>query len=168
MGARTRENSPSIELTKTITTPYFPSGARYITVLLMAVAVYLAVESHPVWAALLIAICLVILATRYVTLIDLGAKRYNEYVSVGGLKFGNESQSFERLHRIVITKKNYSQTMNSRVQSSVLRYSEYTGTLHHDERGRLDLLILRDKDDLVRDLKQYVEFLKVNIEDRSA
>ena len=57
--------------------------------------------------------------------------------------------------------------LNSRSRSRQLDWVSFTGTLILDENKRLDLLTKNDKGELLKRLKEFAEFLKVNIEDQT-
>ncbi len=154
-------------MTKRIIIPYFPNGLKYITPLLAGLGVWLIIEQHPGWGALPIILSAVILTTNYVTEIDLDKKSYRDYISMVGLKLSVEEKSFQQMDRIVITKGNYAQTVNTRIQSRQMNWADYTGTLLLDNDGSLDLLTRTDKHELMKGLKEFTEFLKVDVEDRT-
>lgn len=152
-------------MTKKITVPYFPIGLKYASPLLLVVAIYLIVANHPVWAIILILLGFCILTTKYVTEIDMNVKEYRDYLSMFGISFNKEIQKFKHVDRIVITKGNYSQTINTRVQSRQMDWSDYTGTVIFDRDQKLDLLTKNSKKDLLLGLKEFWEFLDVDVED---
>ena len=154
-------------MTKKIIIPYFPVGMKFITPLLFGAGVYLFTLSYVVWGIVLTLLSLIILTTKYVTEIDLQNKVYNDYLSLLGIPLNKESQTFKHLDRIVITKGNYAQTVNTRVQSRQIDWSDYTGTLLLDDHNTLDLLTRSDKKELLKGLREFATFLNVNIEDRT-
>lgn len=154
-------------MTKKIIIPYFPSFFKYISPLLFGLAMYLFVQLHPVWAVILILPGVIILTTKYVTEIDIDNKRYHDYLSFLGMRLNNETQRFGRLIKIVITKGDHSQTVNTHVQSRQINWSDYTATLIFDKGKPLDLITRNDKHELLKGLKPFAEFLSVDVEDRS-
>ena len=94
-------------------------------------------------------------------------RRYLDYLFFAGLKLGKESQQFERLEKIVVTKAHFSKTLNSRVQTTQLEITDYTATLIFDHGKTLDLITKNDKRELLKGLKDFAPFLNVNVEDRS-
>lgn len=146
--------------------PYFPIGLKYSTPLPFGFGIYLILTDHVVWAVLLIFIGILILTTNYVTEIDLPGKTYNDYLSLSGLRLNNESKKFQTLDRIVISKGNYAQTINTRAQSKQMDWSDYTGTLIFDN-GSLDLLTKNNKKELIQGLRKFSDFVNGRIEDRT-
>ncbi|HEY9006159.1 hypothetical protein [Ohtaekwangia sp.] len=153
-------------MTKRIITPYFPNGMKYFSALLFAGGIYLIVISHWFWGALIILTGIIILTTKYVTEIDLKQKKYRDYLSFLIFKLNEDTRKFNAIDRIVITKGNYSQTLNTRVQSRQMDWSDYTGTLVFDS-DTLDLLTKNTKQELLKGLKEFTEFLNVGVEDRT-
>jgi hypothetical protein len=152
---------------KKIIIPYFPKGMKYATPVIAGLGIFLMITGHPVWGSLFLLPCPFILTTNYVTEINFDDKVYRDYIVMLGIAMSKEVKRFNHIDRIIITKGNYSQTLNTRVQSRQMNWSDYTGTLIHDGTGRLDLLTRTDKDELVKELVAYAAFLKVGIEDRT-
>jgi hypothetical protein len=152
-------------MTKKISVSYFPIGLKYASPLLFVVAIYLIVINHPVWAIISILLAFCILTTRYVTEIDMNVKEYRDYLSMFGISFNKEIRNFKSVDRIVITKGNYSQTINTKVQSRQMDWSDYTGTVIFDHDQKLDLLTKNSKKDLLLGLREFWEFLDVDVED---
>jgi hypothetical protein len=151
---------------KKIKLPYFPRGLKYSSPLLFAAGIYLAVTGSMIWAGILIVLGIIILTTEYVTEIDVEKKQYRDYLSFLTIRLSEDRKAFSRIEKIVISKGSYSQTINTRVQSRQLDWSDYTGTLIFDA-GSLDLLTHTDKRQLIVGLKQFAEYCKVGIEDQS-
>lgn len=152
---------------KKIKVPYFPAGLKYSTPLLFGSGIYLAFTGSLIWATVLILVGAVILTTKYVTEIDLQHKRYRDYLSLLTLPVNQDAKTFTGVHRIIITKGSYSQTINTRAQSRQLDWSDYTGTLIFDDEATLDLLTRNDKRELIMALREFAEYLDVGIEDRT-
>ncbi len=53
------------------------------------------------------------------------------------------------------------------IQSKDVEFSDFTGTLVFSGSHRLDLLTDMDKKRLLKKLKQFAQFLKVDVEDRT-
>jgi hypothetical protein len=154
-------------MTKKIIIPYFPKGLKFITPLLVGAGVWLMVIQHPIWGALPILLSAIILTTSYVTEINLSEKSYRDYVSMIGVKLNIEESRFKQLDRIVITKGNYAQMINTRVQSRQMDWADYTGTLLMDSDVTLDLLTRTDKQELLQGIKEFSDFLQVDVEDQT-
>ena len=154
-------------MTKKIKIPYFPKGMKYASPLFFGTGIYLSTIHYAIWGVLLILSGAIILTTQYVTEINLKEKSYRDYLSLLGLTLNEESKTFNTMDRIVITKGRYSQTINTRVQSRQLDWSDYTGTLILDNNDTLDLLTMNDKKELLKGLKEFTDFLKVGVEDRT-
>lgn len=151
---------------KKISIPYFPKGVKYSTPVPLVAGIYLLISGYPFWGAFLILLGFVVWTTRYVTEIDLENHVYQDYLSFLGLKLNEEKKKFNALDRIVISKGNYSQTVNTRIQSRQMNWSDYTATLLLDN-GTLDLLTRSDKQNLLKGVKEFSDFLKVDVEDRT-
>lgn len=145
---------------------YFPVALRFASPVVAGGGVYLIIIGHPVWGSLLILLALIMMTTRYVTQIDPSSKTYDDYLFFLGLPLNREKNSFRQMDRIIITKGNYSQTINTRAQSRQLDWSDYTATLLFDH-GTLDLITMNDKHKLVVYLKELSRFLEVEVEDRT-
>ena len=154
-------------MTKKIAIPYFPQGIKYVTPLILGGAFYLATINYYGWSVILVLLIGIILTTKYVTEINLKDKKYLDYLSILWIPINVETKTFNHVDRIVITKGNYAQTINTKAQSRQLDWSDYTGTLITDN-SSLDLLTRNSKRELIRGLKEFAEFLKVGIEDRTS
>ena len=122
---------------------------------------------YPYWILVSFLLCLIILTAKYVTEIDLEKKECNDYLSIVWIPFDQEVLKFNSLYRIVIVKANHSQMLNSRSRSRQLDWESFTGTLLFDDNKTLDLLTRNDKHDLLKDLKEFADCLKVEVEDRT-
>jgi len=154
-------------MTKKIIIPYFPAGLKIFSPLLFFAGLYLLAIDHPLWGVVLILLTAIILTTRYVTEIDLKRKVCNDYLAMLGIPFSKEIKKFNAVDRIVITKGNYAQNVQSRIQSRTMNWSDYTGTLVFDDGETLDLLTRNDKKELLLGVKEFADFLKVGVEDHS-
>lgn len=152
---------------KTIVIPYFPKGVKYATPVPLALAVYLGVIGYPVWTIILVLVTIIVLTTDYVTEINLDKKEYRDFVSFLWMPFEEEKVKFKALYKIVITKRNYSQNLNSRTRSRKIDWSSFTGTLIMDDDKSLELLSRTDKKELIRGLKEFADFLKVDVVDET-
>jgi len=114
----------------------------------------------------LILIGVIILTTKYVTEINLKDKEYRDYLFFLGFNLNEDINKFNEIDRIINTKGNYSQTINTRSRSRQMDWSDYTGTLILDN-GTLDLLTRHDKREIIIGLKEFSNFLEVGIEDRT-
>lgn len=154
-------------MTKRITVPYFHIGLKFITPPIFGTGIYLAIAGHPAWAFVLVLTGGIILTTRYITEINLTERKCRDYLSLLGIPLNEEAMEFKNLERIVITKGNYAQTINTRAQSRQMDWSDYTGTLIFDNDRTLDLLTRNNKAELIKGLKEFTDFLHVQVEDRS-
>jgi len=154
-------------MSKKISIPYFPAGLKYITPLIFGASIYLFAFRHWPWSILLVLLGLVILFSKYVTEINLEKKICRDYLSILGIPLQNEETAFKTLDRIIITKGIYSQTINTRIQSRQMDWTDYTATLLMDNDATLNLLTRNDKMELIKELKTFSDFLKVDVEDRS-
>jgi hypothetical protein len=152
---------------KKVTIPYFPTGIKYATPLLILVGAYLIFNNSLVWGIILVLLSAVILTTNYVTEIDLKEKKFSDYLSLLGVGMNKETRSFSRVDQIIITKGNYSQTVNTRLQSRQHDWSDYTASLIFDGEHSLDLLTKNNKRDLLIGVKEFATFLNVEVEDRT-
>ena len=149
-------------------TPYFPSGLKYACIGFLGLSAYLMLHGHSGWSLTLILISVLILTTRYVTKIDLNKKHFRDYLSILAIPVNEESRGFRELHKIIITKGNHSPTVNTRVQSRQLDWSDYTGSLIFDEDQSLTLATKNSKKALIKALLPYATYLSIGIEDRTS
>src|SRR5687767_5039 len=91
-------------LVKKITIPYFPTGMRYATPLIFGIAIYTWTIGSLNWAGVLTLLGIIILTTRYVTVIDLDKKEYRDFLSLLWISFQEERTKFKKLEKIVIRK----------------------------------------------------------------
>jgi hypothetical protein len=152
---------------KKISIPYFPTGIKYATPLLLGLGIFLWTLGYPLWTGILALLIMIILTTNYVTEIDLDKKEYRDFLSFLWIPFEEERVKFKTVDKIVITKDNHSQMLNSRSRSRQLDWSSFTGTLIVDNNKTLDLLTRTDKKELVKGLMEFVDFLKVEVEDQT-
>ena len=153
-------------MTKRIIIPYFPKGMKYATPLLFGAAGYLFLFEHPIWASILVFLGIIILSTNYVTEINLKEKSFDDYLLLLWIPLNRERKRFKSLDRIIISKGNYSQTLNSRIQTRQIDWTDYTGALIFDN-DTLDLVTHTDKKKLLHALREFSDFLKVDVEDRT-
>ena len=154
-------------MVKKIVIPYFPKGMKYATPLLFGAGGYLFFIEYPIWALLLIVLGIIVLTTHYVTEINLGDKSYDDYLLFLWIPLNRDKKRFRFVDRIVVSRGNYSQTINTRIQSRQMDWTDYTGTLILDN-GKLDLVTHTNKKELLHSLKEFSDFLKVDVEDRTS
>ncbi len=152
---------------KKIIIPYFPTGLKYVTLLIFGGGVYLWLIGYPIWTAVMTLLAIILLTTNYVTEINLDKKEYRDYLSFLGMPFKEERNKFNAIEKIIIQKENHSQMLNSRSRSRQLDWESFTGTLILDNNKTLDLLTKTEKGELIKGLKMFSEFLKVDIEDQT-
>jgi len=152
---------------KKISIPYFPTGIKYATPLPLGLGIYLWTIGYPLWTAALLLLIIIILTTNYVTEINLDRKEYRDFISFLWMPFDEEKVEFQTVDKIVITKDNHSQMLNSRSRSRQLDWSSFTGTLIVDGTKTLDLLTRTSKKELIVGLREFTDFLKVDIEDQT-
>lgn len=147
------------------TSPFFPEMTRFVSVLFIPVGAFL-ISISLFGGAVVILGCIMILTTTYRLEIDREKKTYKDYVWFLGLKNG-KSQRFEKIEYIFIKKGKMSQTMNSRVSSSVLTKEVFDGYLRFSESEKIHLLTMENKTKLVNTLKRMANSLEVKIIDYS-
>jgi hypothetical protein len=152
---------------KKISIPYFPAGVRYSTPLLLGLGIYLWTIGYPIWIGILTLLVIIILTTGYVTVIDLQKKELRDFLSFLSISLEEEKIRFNKVEKIIIKKDNHSQMLNSRSRSRQLDWSSFTGTLLTDNKS-LDLLTRTNKGDLIKRLREFADFLKVDIEDHTS
>lgn len=154
-------------MTKKITHSYFPKQMKYFTPVAFAGGIYLYIIHQPVVCVLLILLGVGILTTKYVTKISLTEKKYEDYLSVLGLRMDYESKKFNVLHKIVITRGNFSQKVVPPLgRDRTISWSTFTATLFFDN-DIIDLAEMTDKKELVVGLKEFAAFLKIGVEDKT-
>src|SRR5690606_9816344 len=129
---------------KRVTIPYFPSGLKYVTPLIFGAAIYLLTLGYPLWSGLMAFVSIIILTTKYVTEIDLNGKEYRDFLSFLYIPVEEEKVRFSTVDKIVITKDNHSQMLNSRSRSRQIDWTSFTGTLILDKNKTLELLTRND------------------------
>lgn len=155
-------------MTKKIIIPYFPSGMKYVAApICFAAGLFLLFYGYYIWSLLLVVAGVLIFTTQYVTEMNLTEKYFKDYISVAGVQLNTEVKKFNNLDRIIISKGNYAQTVNTRVQSRQMNWSDYTATLIMDNHDSLDLLTRTDKHELLKELKVFSDFLAVGVEDHT-
>jgi len=117
-------------------------------------------------ALLLVVLGIIVLTTNYVTEINLGEKSYDDYLLFLWIPMNRDKKRFRFVDRIIISKGNYLQTINTRIQSRQMNWTDYTGTLILDN-DKLDLVTHTNKKELLHALKTFSDFLKVDVEDRT-
>jgi hypothetical protein len=108
----------------------------------------------------------IVLTTNYVTEINLGEKSYDDYLSFLWIPMNRDKKRFSHIDRIVISRGNYSQTVNTRIQSRQMDWTDFTGTLILGN-DKLDLVTHTNKKELLHALREFSDFLKVDVEDRT-
>lgn len=152
---------------KSIAIPYFPAAIRYTTPLFVGLGVYIWTIGFPIWTAVLTLLAVIILTTRYVTEINLHQKEYRDYLSFLWIPFEEEKIKFKKAEKIIVTKDNHSQMLNSRTRSRQLDWSSFTGTLITDDNKSINLLTRTDKKELIKGLRVFADVLRVDIEDQT-
>lgn len=150
-----------------ISTPYFPKWFLFAAPLVAAFGGFLIYKHHEIWAGFFILVSVIFLTTHYATEINLVQKTYRDYLFFLGFRLNAESGKFNQIEKIVITRGDYQETFTTMIQSKDVEFSDFTGTLVFSGTHRLDLLTDMDKKRLVRRLKQFAQFLKVGVEDRT-
>ena len=140
---------------------------RYATLLIFGLAIYTLTIGSLTWAGVLTLLGVIILTTKYVTVIDLDKKEYRDFLSLLWIPVEEERTKFKKLDKIVITKDSHSQMLNSRSRSRQLDWASFTATLIADDRHSLDLLTRTNKKELIKGLKEFADFLRVEIEDQT-
>lgn len=154
-------------MTHSIKLFYFPAGLRYTTPLFFIIGFYLLYLGYGMITLAIVLVSVFILTAQYITVIDMQRKQFADAFAFYGIRIVKEKKQFTQLHKIVITKESYAQTVNTRSQSRVMRWSDYTATLVYDGGKTLDLVTRDDKGDVVEFAGLYSKSLNVAIEDHS-
>lgn len=154
-------------MTKKIFIPYFPMVMKYATPLLFGGAGYLFYRDHFVWASLLVLFGIIILTTKYVTEINLGDKSYDDYLLFLWIPLNRDRQRFKSADMIIVTRGTFTHGGNTMTQTIQVDWTDYTGTLILDN-GALDLITHTNKNELLHALKEFSDFLKVDVQDRTS
>ena len=154
-------------MTKKIFIPYFPKFMKYGTPLLFGGAGYLFYTSHPIWSSLLILFGIIVLTTKYVREINLADKSYDDYLLFLWIPLNRDKKHFKSANLIVVTKGNFSHGVNTPIQSVQVDWTDYTGTLILDN-DTLDLITHTNKKQLLHALKEFSDFLNVDVQDRTS
>lgn len=152
-----------------ITTPYFDIGFKVIGVpILGIIAGYLGFGAYYLWMIPVVLLMAISLTTFYVTEVDLERKSYRDYLSLLFIPLSVERGNYSRLFKIVVTKENLSQTLNTRAQTRQMKWTSFTGTLVMDSNRTLELLTKTDKTDLINGLLPMAQALNISIEDQTS
>lgn len=153
--------------THRITIPYFPKGLNYAIPVLLYAAYELYTRGFIGWAVILLALCVIIPTTRYVTLVDSERKVCEDYLFFLSIPFNKEVKKFNAIDRVIITKGKYRQNINTRASSRELKWEDFTATLLFDDQTTVDLLTHTDPAKLIESVRVIASMLKVGIEDRT-
>jgi hypothetical protein len=104
-------------------------------------------------------IFLVIISTRYITVIDSERKVFVDYVFLLGLKLGVEKSYYQVIKGITITRSSETQRVRSRIHDRQFQWAVYTATLHFDGDQSLDLVSSVSLETVRREAKAYADFL---------
>jgi hypothetical protein len=99
--------------------------------LLTLLSIYLAFSGYYGWTFAVALLTAITLTTEYVTKIDLAQKQYSDYLFFLGFELNKEYKKFNTLDRIIITKGDYAQTINTRIQSRQLNWTGLHRNLTH-------------------------------------
>lgn len=152
---------------KNLVLPYFPKPMKYATPFLFSGGIFLLVADHPVWATLLVLLSIIILTTNYVTEINLNERSFDDYLLLLWIPLNRDRKRFKLLKYISITKGNHAQTVNTRAQSRQVDWSDFTATLLFDN-DSLDLITNTNKKELLYALREFSDFLKVDVQDNTS
>ena len=152
-----------LRMTRKIIIYYFPAGMRYASWLFPALALWLAWNSQFIWSALLLLLFLIIISTRYITVIDPQQKIYSDYVFFLWMKLGLEQNHYEQILGITIERSSQTQNVRSRVQDRQFKWTAYTATLHFDGGQSLDLVTSVSLDVVKKEAAGYSEFLGTQV-----
>ena len=153
---------------KKITKPYFHTGLKFVTPLFFGLGLYLFYIKLPFWGVLTMLAGLLVLTTRYVTEFNLKTLVCRDYLECLSISFDEEIKNLKYVDKIVVTKGDYSQMINTRSRSRQLDWVDYSGTLlFTDNNEPLTLITRNEKEDLLKELKEFAEYLQVTIEDRT-
>ncbi|MFZ9980708.1 MAG: hypothetical protein ACO3FI_01635 [Cyclobacteriaceae bacterium] len=150
-------------MTRNIIIYYFPAGMRYASWLFPALAIWLGWNSQLIWSALLLLLFLIIISTRYITVIDPQRKIYSDYVFFLWMKLGLEQNRYESIRGITIGRSSQTQNVRSRVQDRQFKWTAYTATLHFDGGQSLDLVTSVHPNVVKKEAIGYAEFLGTQV-----
>jgi hypothetical protein len=97
----------------------------------------------------------------------LDKKEYRDYLSFLWIPVKEERSKFNAIEKIIIRKENHAQMLNTRSRSRQIDWQSFTGTLLLDGNKSLDLLTKTDKKELIKGLKAFSAYLKVDVEDHT-
>jgi hypothetical protein len=150
-------------MTRKIIIYYFPAGMRYASWLFPAIALWLAWNSQFIWSALLLLLFLIIISTRYITVIDPQRRIYSDYVFFLWMKPGLEQNHYEKILGITIGRSSETHKVRSRVQDRQFNWTAYTATLHFDGGQSLDLVTSVSLEVVKKEAAGYAEFLGTQV-----
>jgi hypothetical protein len=152
---------------KKIVIPYFPAGLKYAAPFILGAGIYLWTIGYPGWTLVATLLAIILLTTNYVTEISLDKKEYRDYLSFLWIPVKEERSKFNAIEKIIIRKENHAQMLNTRSRSRQIDWQSFTGTLLLDGNKSLDLLTKTDKKELIKGLKAFSAYLKVDVEDHT-
>lgn len=146
-------------MTRKIIIYYFPAGMRYASWLLPALCIWLGLGSYIIWCLIVLLIFLVIISTRYITVLDIERKVFVDYIFLLGLKVGVEQSHYQTIRGITIARSAETQHVRSRIQDRQFQWASYTATLHFDNDQTLDLITSVSLETVKQEAKSYADFL---------
>lgn len=139
---------------------YFPFSMMFMALLACLGGVVLLLP-HPIIGIALMIIGVIILTARYRLEISLTALSYHDYLWIAGFRKGKKG-TFQRIEHLFITKRNYSQRVNSRISTMTKYGTEYNGYIRFDT-DDVHLLSNDNKEKVVSKLKKISEKLKGDV-----
>lgn len=149
------------------TTNYFSGMPYLLGFILTPIGLVLLLSPQHIVGAILLAAGITILTTHYRLQINYTKKSYIEYISILGIKAGQEKNNFSEIRYLFIKKIKVSQTLNSRASSTTIEKFQYDGFLKFSEENKLHLMTLGSKKNLQRRLDDIAAKLKCKVIDYS-
>ncbi len=145
------------------TTRYFPGTFIFLGGLLV-IGGLIALTKILALGLVLLLVAAFLFTTTYGITIDLGQKRYHDYLWMLGFKKG-EWRSFEKVEYFFIKKRNASQTMHMKSITNTVHKPVYDGYLRFSEDNKVFIATFEDKAKLIAKLKPLADQLGVDVID---
>jgi hypothetical protein len=145
--------------------PYFPWQFTFLGVLFLIFG--LTLQYGIVFNSAIIFITFIIFTGHYGLEIDFTKKTFKNYSSFLGLKFGKR-KTFDAVEKIFINSRNIRESLHSRANNpGNFRYIEYKSFLKFSNGRKISLISRKNKEKLLKQMRNIAKDLKAEIVDFS-
>lgn len=110
---------------------------------------------------------IIILTTHYRLHLDFNKKVYTEYISLMGMRTGQEKKAFPGVEYLYIKQTKVNQTLNSRVSSTTIQKIQFDGYLKFSNEEKIHLMTLENKTNLRKHLDRIATKINTRVLDYS-